>query len=559
MTHERPVQQSPPPRGPTPGPPPAPPPAARAPRVRPRPMLRAIDWSSGRPLNGRYRMLQKLGEGGMGAVWLCEDLLLRRKVALKTLFSDRTVTEEDLERFRREVAIAHAVNHPNVARTYDLGEALGTHYLTMEFLEGRTLVDRLRDGPALTAREVRDLAAPLCNGLRAAHRAGIVHRDLKPANVMLVPDERKCVVMDFGIARATGTEDSASENFGPVTNFEVTSAGRGTPTYMAPEQWEGEGGDARTDVYALGVILFVCLTRRAPFRADSADGLADMHRSQPAPSVLEFAPKTDRDLAELVRRCLQKEPSRRPQDMGEVLDRLQRGQRRAQYGLHVALTVVASAVLFTVVGLGLWTVAKRAIVCEMRPAVARLAEVVALQLDARDLDQVRGIQDIDTVPFRTVQTVLQRYRVQNPDVSALYTMKPSGKTNEYVFVVDAEPRDRDENGNGQIDDAERGTPPGLTYDGTDSPGMAEVKTHEGPTADLDFATDAWGISLSGYASVAGRDGKRTDYFVGADAHNRQLERLKIELLTLFGLAWLVVSVGFAIVRWMVGQRRKGTT
>jgi serine/threonine protein kinase len=535
---------------------PPPPPASRAPRVRPRPQFRNIDWTSGRPLNGRYKMLQKLGEGGMGAVWLCEDLLLRRKVALKTLFSDRQPSDEDLERFRREVAIAHAVHHPNIARTYDLGEVAGLHYLTMEFLEGRTLVDRLKEGPALANEEVRALAVPLCEGLRAAHRAGVVHRDLKPANVMLVNDHRKVVVMDFGIAGVAGEQDEGGAGeLQANASFEVTSAGRGTPTYMAPEQWQGESGDQRTDIYALGVILFVCLSRKAPFKATDAQELGRMHLEQPAPSILQFAPKTDRHLARLVAKCLEKDPRHRPQDIGEVLDLMQRGQRRKRYALHVTAMTLTSALLLGVTSLGLWTMAKRAIIREMRPAMGRLAEVVALQIDPADLDAVQKPADIDTEPFQRVQRVLLKYMRANPEVSGLYTMKPSGKPDEFTFVVDAEPRDRDENGNGRIDEGEQGSPPGETYDATESPGMADVATSDGPTADADFSHDAWGVSLSGYAAVPDQGGKRTRYFVGADAHNKTLERLQVQLIALFGIAWMVVAIGFAIVRWLLDQKR----
>ena len=530
----------------------APPPAGRAPQPRPRAAIRAIDWSSGRPLNGRYRMLQKLGEGGMGSVFLCEDILLRRKIALKTLFADRQVTEEDLERFRREVAIAHAVNHANIARTYDLGEAAGVHYLTMEALDGETLVDRLRNGPALTSTELRALAVPLCEGLRAAHKAGIVHRDLKPANIMLVLDARRLVIMDFGIARAMAEEEGAHPEMtdGASHGFEVTSAGRGTPTYMAPEQWQGLGGDARTDVYALGVILFVCLARRAPFRAETSEELAELHLHQAPPPVTQFAPKAEKELALLIRDCLAKRPEDRPQSMAEVLERLQRGSRRRNYAMAVLATTLVSGALLGVVGLGLWTLAKRAIIREMRPALGSLAESIALQLDPADLDEVREPEDVPTDAFQRPHKVLQRYKARHASLNALYVMRTTARPDQYAFVVDLHPADFKQADGTVVE----GSPPGGTYDGTDSPAMADVLKTGAPVADDEFVTDAWGVTLSGYSPVM-RDGKATTYFVGADARNDQLERLKVQLLLLFGIAWGMLVVGFAAVRLLLDRRK----
>jgi len=497
-------------------------------------------------------MLQKLGEGGMGAVYLCEDVLLRRKVALKTLFADRQVGEEDLERFRREVAIAHAVHHPGIARTYDLGEAAGVHYLTMEYLEGMTLVDRLRDGPALTSDEVRRMAVPLCEGLRAAHRAGIVHRDLKPANIMLVPGERKVVVMDFGIARSMAHPDDEHPALDapPSQGFDVTSAGRGTPTYMAPEQWQGEGGDARTDVYALGVILFVCLARRAPFRAETADGLGTLHQHEPAPLVTRFVPKADKDLVLLIRDCLAKRPADRPQSMAAVLDRLQRSSRRKQNFFVVLATALVAAGLLAVMGLGLWTLAKRAIIREMRPALGTLAETVALQVDASDLAKLDTDDDIDSPAFRRPHAVLERTKQRFPALNALYIMRASKTPNEFEFVVDLHPRDyQDEHG-----DLKPGSAPGDTYDASSSPAMSEVLAAGTPVADAEFVEDAWGVALSGYAPVL-QDGKPSPYFVGVDARNDQLERLKVQLVVLFSVAWVLVLVGFAIARAVLDRKR----
>ena len=537
-------------------PPPAPPPAARAPHARPG-AIRAIDWGTGRPLNGRYRMLQKLGEGGMGAVWLCEDILLRRKVALKTLFADRNqVTEEDLERFRREVAIAHAINHENIARTYDLGEAAGVHYLTMELLEGQTLVDRLKKGEPMSAQELREMAIPLCNGLRAAHKAAVVHRDLKPANVMLVNDARKVVIMDFGIAAAVDEPQDPDEVLQPVANvpWEVTSAGRGTPTYMAPEQWAGQRGDQRTDIYALGIIFYVCLTKKVPFKATSSQELADLHQTQLAPRVEALAPATDRLMANLIAQCMAKRPEDRPQSIDEVLDILERGKGRRAYVLQTVGMSLALALVLGLVGLGLWSLAHRTVIREMRPSIGRLAELVALQVDAADLDTVLADKKVDSPAFERVHRVYERYYKRYPELKSLYAMRPAKEPGHYTIAVDLYPKDTDRDGNGAIDEDEAGSLPGEDYDGSDSPGMAETAQTVGAVADDDFTSDKWGISLSGYCAVF-KDGKRTPYFVGADASNVPMARFKIKLIVILGALWVLLSTGFAVVRARLGRRK----
>lgn len=533
------------------------PPAGPAPRPRPRPPVRSIDWTTGRLLNGRYRMVRKLGAGGMGAVYLCDDVLLRRRVALKTLFSNAQLDEEDLDRFRREVSIAHAVNHPNIARTYDLGESAGVHYLTMEFLEGRTLVDRLREGAAMTSAEVREIAVPLCQGLRAAHRAGVVHRDLKPANVMLVNDDRKAVIMDFGIARA-GDEDEQHGTRAPLEQnatipWEVTSAGRGTPTYMAPEQWDDESGDARTDMYAFGVILFVCLTRRAPYRAESAEALAMLHKNAPIPDVAALVPGVDRDLAKLIRHCLAKRPQDRPDSVDAVLNELQRGARRRKQVLSLAGISLALAGLLLLTGLGLWTMAKSAVMQEMRPSQARLAEVIALQMDARALDEVNRTKAIDSPAFVRAHRVLERYKDSNPELLSLYVMRSTSHDNQYEIVVDLLPKDRDLNGDGVISQDEQGSAPGRRYDGTGTPAMAEVLRTGRAGSDTDFVADDWGLSLSGYSPVV-EDGRTTAYFVGVDARNDQLERLRVRLAVLFSVVWLLGTISVTIARLVMDRR-----
>lgn len=528
-----------------------------------------LEWAAGRPLSGRYQMIEKLGEGGMGTVYLCDDLLLRRRVALKTLWDADAFDKGDLERFRKEVALAHAINHPNIARTYDLGASGGVQFIAMEHLKGETLMARVRRGPPMTAKEVREFAVPLCYGLRAAHKVGVVHRDLKPANIMLVPDERKVVIMDFGIARSVGDaamaldastaeRNSAAADggaHGGQTPWDVTSAGLGTPAYMAPEQWDEASGDQRTDIYSLGVILYVCLTGQAPYTANTADELGDRHRSASIPDVTAIAKGVDRDLAKLIEHCLAKKPKDRPQSMDAVIDRLERASRGKKYTLQMAGVVFATALLLTIIGVALYTMVASALLHEMRPGLARLATLMARDIDVNDLDKVHAEKDIDTPAFAHVQKVLDTYHRDNPEIIALYTMRKVKDPAQYEIVVDIRPRDEDLNGDGKIEGEEQKAPPGEAYDGVPYPAMAKTLETGKAQTDDDFIRDKWEISLSGYAPVL-RNGMKSEYFVGVDASNLQLQGLQARLRDVLGIAFVIVVSMLAVILLPSRQQRR---
>jgi serine/threonine-protein kinase len=239
----------------------------------------------GRLFAERYEIEAVIGRGGMGAVYRARDLALGESIALKVLAQGSEAGLAEIMRFRQEVRLARKVTHPNVARVFDIGEHEGLVYLTMELLDGETLRQVLRQRGALPPAEAIRVARALCDGLRAAHAAGVVHRDLKPANVILAPSGR-VVIMDFGIARSL-TEASG-----------LTVGAIGTPTYMAPEQLFSGNVDARTDVYALGLVIHEMLTGARP----GAAGVRDL---PPA-------------LADLVRRCTAPLADARPASVDEV-------------------------------------------------------------------------------------------------------------------------------------------------------------------------------------------------------------------------------------------------
>ncbi|HMR75303.1 MAG TPA: serine/threonine-protein kinase, partial [Polyangiaceae bacterium] len=224
-------------------------------------------------LAGRYELLALVGAGGMGSVYRARDRELDEIVALKMLNAELIGSEAMLERFRREVKLARRIAHPNVARVHDIGEHAGQRFLTMEFIAGQSLGTKLGREPRLSLGRAVSLALGICAGVSAAHAAGVVHRDLKPDNVML-KDDGQPVVTDFGIARSVQQHDVKQTALGAVV---------GTPAYMAPEQVEGSSVDERTDVYALGVLLFELLTGRLPFEGDSPYVVAAKRLSEPAP------------------------------------------------------------------------------------------------------------------------------------------------------------------------------------------------------------------------------------------------------------------------------------
>lgn len=515
------------------------------------PRVTRLEWTSGKPLSGRYVMIDKLGEGGMGTVYLADDLLLRRKVAVKTLWDEDLFETADIERLRKEVALAHSVSHPNVARTYDLGVAGGVHYITMEALRGETLMDRIKRGPLMTSAQVRDFALPLCMGLRAAHKAGVVHRDLKPANIMLVGGERKVAIMDFGIAAAvTDLIESPSVTRRPdgkaPNTWQVTSAGLGTPVYMAPEQWDQKTGDQRTDVYALGVILYVCLTGEAPYYADSNEQIGELHRSAEIPDLTKKIKGVDGDLAALIRACLAKRPEDRPGDMDAVIERLERPRRRRIYAKQLALGLVATTTLLSAIGVSLYAFAANVLVDEMRPSLRRLSELTARQLDIADLDQITKPGDIDSPAFGRVKAVMRRIEAENPDAHYIYVFRAGPDASRWSYVYDTYHLSQDLNHNGTIDKDtdEEGDPPGEPFDSRAFPAMAEARATGKSTADNDFSRDKWRISISGYTPVP--VGKaQAPYLVGADVTSEPLVDLRRTLMLVLGIAELAAMAAMA--------------
>ena len=217
-----------------------------------------VIFEAGNIIGGRYEVLQLLGEGGMGAVYKVRDNAVDRLIALKVIRPDLASRPEILARFKQELILARQVTHKNVIRLFDLGEADGVKFITMDFIEGSDLKSLLKEKGKLPPTDAVKIIGQVCRALDAAHAEGVVHRDLKPQNIMLDANGR-VTVMDFGIARSAA-----------MPGMTQTGALIGTPEYMSPEQAKGQQVDSRSDLFTLGIIFYELLTGDTPHRADTA-------------------------------------------------------------------------------------------------------------------------------------------------------------------------------------------------------------------------------------------------------------------------------------------------
>src|ERR671918_1420218 len=299
-------------------------------------MSRVSDTLINTLFDGRYRILRKLGSGGMANVYLAEDEDLGRRVAIKILNERYANDESFIERFRREAKSAAGLSHPNIVSIYDRGEAEGTYYIAMEVIEGRSLKELIMTRGPLPIGLALAYARQVLDALRFAHRHGIIHRDIKPHNILIGPENR-LKVTDFGIAR-----------HGPS---QMTEAGSimGTAQYLSPEQARGAPVTASSDLYSVGIVLYEMLTGRVPFTGDSAIEIAMKHLNDWPKPPSKLRPEIPEDIDRIVLRALAKAPEERYQSAEEFIEDLV----RVEAGLPISTqTSDAATALLTVAPVG---------------------------------------------------------------------------------------------------------------------------------------------------------------------------------------------------------------
>jgi eukaryotic-like serine/threonine-protein kinase len=270
-------------------------------------------------IDGRYRILRRIGSGGMADVYCAEDSHLGRQVAIKVLHRRFAQDQEFVERFRREAKSAAGLSHPNVVGVFDRGEHEGTYYIAMEFLTGRTLKDIVTAEAPLPQERVIDIGTQILEAAGFAHRHGVIHRDFKPHNV-IVDEHGHGKVTDFGIARAGASE------------MTETGSIMGTAQYLSPEQAQGHAVTATSDIYSIGVMLYEMLAGRLPFEGDSAVAVALKHLSEPPPPISQWRPDVHPALEAVVMAALAKDPSQRWQSAEDLAAALEASRAQIEGG-----------------------------------------------------------------------------------------------------------------------------------------------------------------------------------------------------------------------------------
>jgi len=358
----------------------------------------------------KYRVLSLLGEGGMGIVYLAEDSVLRRKVALKFLPDALQQDEPARQRFLNEARIAAALDHPYVCKIYETGEFEGRVYIAMEYVEGETVREVLRRGP-MQLSEALDKGMEIAEALETAHSRGIIHRDLKPANIMSTRSGH-LKVMDFGLAKSVQTDET--ENRSTTASIIPTAPGRivGTMAYMSPEQLRSQHLDVRSDIFALGVVLFEMVTGRHPFsRPTAADTVSAILHEQ-APPLKRFVKQNAAILQDTLVRLLAKDPAKRSSSAREVLTNLQHVRRelaQRERNSHKRFNKGLAAVLLLALALGAWLLV-RFIVTLRQPLVAAGAEVLLADVDNRT-----GDTQLDALKLVLANQLSQSSRIHLPE------------------------------------------------------------------------------------------------------------------------------------------------
>lgn len=264
--------------------------------------------AKGQLINDRYEIEKLIGEGGMANVYLAQDTILDRKVAVKVLRGDLAGDEKFVRRFQREALSASSLSHPNIVEIYDVGEDEGNFYIVMEYIEGKTLKGLIKKRGVLSLPETMDIMLQLLDALASAHDSYIIHRDIKPQNIM-IKESGLVKITDFGIAMALNS-----------AQLTQTNSVMGSVHYLPPEQASGKGSTIRSDIYSLGILMFEMLSGKVPFKGDSAVEIALKHMKEQLPSIKEINPVVPQSVENIILKASAKNPKNRYRDVREMAD-----------------------------------------------------------------------------------------------------------------------------------------------------------------------------------------------------------------------------------------------
>ena len=267
--------------------------------------------TKGQKINDRYEIIKTIGEGGMANVYLANDTILDRKVAIKVLRGDLSNDEKFIRRFQREALSVSNLSHPNIVEVYDVGEEDGQYYIVMEYIEGKTLKQLLKKRETLTLPEVIDIMLQLTDGLAHAHESYIIHRDIKPQNIMIL-DNGLVKITDFGIAMALN-----------ATQLTQTNSVMGSVHYLPPEQANGKSATVKSDIYSLGILMYELITGSVPFKGDNAVEIALKHMKEKIPSIRKQNPTIPQSVENIVIKATAKNPRNRYDSVKEMHEDLE--------------------------------------------------------------------------------------------------------------------------------------------------------------------------------------------------------------------------------------------
>ncbi|HSG06767.1 MAG TPA: bifunctional serine/threonine-protein kinase/formylglycine-generating enzyme family protein [Longimicrobiales bacterium] len=479
-------------------------------------------------LEGRYRIERELGSGGMGTVYLAEDLKHRRNVAIKVLHPELGSLVGGV-RFHREIQIVARIEHPHILTLIDSGDADGLLYFVMPFVKGQSLRARLaKEGPLPIAEVVR-LMRDVADGLAEAHRQGLVHRDIKPDNVMMSGNH--AVLMDFGVAKAMSTETSPHE----VT---TTGIALGTPAYMSPEQAAADPGiDHRTDIYALGVLAYELLTGRQPFSGNTYAQVLAAHLNSTPDPISQHRPETPPGLEALVMKCLARDPDDRWQHTEDLVRQLEAlatpsggvpSMRipavKAARGGNRSLTRILAAAAVVVVALSLGVVWQRS-----SAATAALVADVQAAVDAGDLDRVHTIlalagRGLDERPFASIAEAVggTSVIVTDPPGAAVHLRRASATSDSLGPGLDVGPTPARV---ALVAGEYRGTLSAAGYEAADF--LVHVRVGDSLSLRRTLVPEAWDVRHMVYVEGGPVPGPLSDRFQGIDVEPFLMDRFEV--------------------------------